>query len=342
MKEWNSKQTVFMNAISVLESENKYLEAFDYVEQMAELLKGNTISSKTANLEDFLQQKLNGINRQTNELCKLGNQNGAIKLMQRASNLIELYSFQNKFAPIMVSFQNSMAAIYKETKRNFLALKSLETAILIATKNGLNDNMGITHMNLSEILSLAGNLSEAHAETEKAINCTKKDLANPTQNGEKHRDTKLVKEKQSLLGLIYYNAGTQEEKIGKFESAHANYQKAQELIENNNNEADSLLLEKIKKAEFNLMEKTKRKVANTPKADKKNIGFKIELHRRHNSSKQTNGLPSILPQDKRPKKSVEKQEKDRTQLNKYIKKSKSNSMIRLETKNYLIEILQKT
>ena len=279
----NLKQNALMNAINILEKEKKYVQAFDYVEQMIELLQ-NDEKSNTDALKDFLQEKINNANSQATELIKSRKANIAKELMQRVEKVIENVGIlHDSMAKLYIVFYNTMANLYKETKNYTLSLKTLNKAVELATIYDVNENMGVTYMNKSAILSLIGNHDEARTQAERAIVCTKKEIAMLMQKGNRKQNNQLIKEKESLLGYMFFNVGVQEEYLGDFILAQENYQKAQDLTEYNP-AANRAMREKINRAQANLHNIMNK--GDTPKSQMGPSTIKIKINKRPRTTKQ--------------------------------------------------------
>ena len=220
----------FENAIKILESEQKYIQAFDYVEQMVEIMKKDQTTSQES-LQNFVINHVQNASKHANDLLCLGKQKTSLKLLKKAEQLIKTDGEAKQiFAPSRILIYNTMACLYKDMNRLTLALSNLEKAIEIAKSFNVLESMGITYLNKSAILSLIGNHKEAKTQAELGALNTNKEIEEikKTKN-----DAQLLKKKEALLGFAYFNIGVQEEYLNNVTSALSYYEKAEQLTENN-------------------------------------------------------------------------------------------------------------
>jgi len=230
-----SQEDVFEMAIKQFEDNHKYIQGFNYAEQL--IIQMCQKGSSFLAVIPYVNNTVYRANKNSMELLQQGKQKTALNLLLRAEKL--LGSFKCKELAFLINLTyNNLACVYKRRGKPLAALKCLEKGTALCLEFNEKDNIAITHLNICAILSQLGNHKAASEEAFKAsIQCTE-DLEKLRNIIRQSKDPVLkVKkeyhEKMSLLGISYYNLGVQEEFIGNYKHALEWYQKACSIVEGN-------------------------------------------------------------------------------------------------------------
>ena len=154
---------VLEKVVTVLESEGKYSQAFDYAKQ---LLERRRLSNKEL-LEDESKKRIRAANIQAANLSSQGNYWEALNLLKRAEVLADSISDKEVRLSAKSYTYNSMACIYKQSNELKTAFKYINKAIELEKISKDKISIGSYYLNGSAILSLIGD----HSEAKKYANC---------------------------------------------------------------------------------------------------------------------------------------------------------------------------
>ncbi len=226
-----------------MESEQKYLQAFDYAEQLIESLRRSSASRDK--LQEEVRNRVHRANQQAGGLLAQGKHKSALRLLKRAERMLQ--SIHTCSTALYCSLEcltlNSLACVYKETKCAQLALDCLEKAIELGKTRGADCSLGVSYLNSSSILGLIGNRVQAKTYADAAVKQLETELIPIRFSG----SSQLIEEKGALLGFAYFNQGLQTENLGDKKSALQFYLKAREATDRNP-EASADLRQKIQAA----------------------------------------------------------------------------------------------
>ncbi len=213
----------------MLESEQKYLQAFDYAEQRIETIR-KARGTKGETLREEVRNQVQKTNKQAGDLLSQGKPKAALQLLRKTERLLQLIAGNKALhASLQCLTYNSMACVYKETRRLQLALNCLEKAIELGKLFGADSNLGVSYLNSSSILSLIGNHAQARIYAESAVKQLEAEIASVKLSD----SLKVVKEKEALLGFGYFNMGLQTEYLGDTKGAQSHYLRAKALTDDN-------------------------------------------------------------------------------------------------------------
>lgn len=231
---YSQQISILENTVKSLIQKKKYLKAFIFSEKILKLM----IQAYTN--ETILIQYVSSIsysaNTQSTELLETGKHKTCLALLKKVENLLLGFSCKTLAMLINLTY-NNLACSYKKTGKLPLALESLEKGLEICLKYNETDNIAISHLNISAILSQMGNHRIASEHSNKAAVKCQQDIAKLNLQLKKSPELISVrqdlKEKFSLLGIANYNIGVQEEFLGNYNLATGWYKKACETTKNN-------------------------------------------------------------------------------------------------------------
>lgn len=226
-------------AINVLESQKKYLQAFTYVEELMRLKS----KDGSRDVQEEASRRISRANKHALELSSTQQHQPALELLQRSCNLLSLVKEKILQASLKAQTCSNMSVIHKDLNEHKLSLQCLEEAEACLKLVGDEEGLVFCHLNMSSAWSALGKYGRAKECAERAVKVAQT-LAAELSASDRAMD------KTAILGLAYFNVGLQEEHLKNEEKACESYAKSKKLTEGDPKALDEFKIKANNRASY--------------------------------------------------------------------------------------------